>query len=127
MNKSLIDLQRNSKATCVIVKTSEYKKLAPVVSMKSNVSDNFLFSQDIPPFADKINQKSKKNDLCYFVIADIDQVSIEQQDRFVGIVKDREFKGYTLPSNCIIVFTVQDDSTLKNISPRLYHFAVVAI
>lgn len=127
MNKNLVDLQRSSKATCVIVKTSEYKKLSSIVSMKASVSDNFLLSPDIPPFAEKINQKCKKNNLCYFVITEIDQVSTEQQERFVGLVKDREFNNYYLPDNCIIVFTVQDESTLKNISPKLYHFAVVAI
>ena len=126
MNKELIDLQRNSKATCAIIKTDEYNNLSPVVLMKANVSDKFLYSNKKPPFADKLNDKCAKNKLCYFVISQIDEVSTLEQDRFVGLVKDREFNGYILPDNCIIVFTVKDKSTLKNISPDLYHFAVNA-
>ncbi len=125
MNKDLIDLQRNSKATCVIIKTEEYNKLSPVVSMKASVSNKFLLSGDKPPFADKINEKSVKNSICYFVITDIDEVSIDMQERFVGLVKDRELNGYSLPDNCVIVFTVKDKSSIKNISSNLYHFAVI--
>lgn len=126
MIKELIDLQRNSKATCVIVKTDEYKNLSPIISMKANVSDNFLLSDKLPPFAEKLDKKCEKNKVCYFVITEIDNISIENQDRFVGLIKDREFNGYILPDNCIIVLTVKDKSTLKNISPDIFHLAVVA-
>ncbi len=126
MIKELIDLQRNSNATCVIVETDEYNKLSPVISMKASVSDKFLFTGEKPPFANKISERCEKYKLCYFVITDLDTVSIVKQDRFEGLVKDREFNGYTLPNNCIIVFTVKDKSALKNISPNIYRFAVVA-
>ena len=105
MIKELIDLQRNSKATCVIIENVDSEKLSPSVSMKANVSDKFLFTGNKPPFADKINEKCKKYNLCYFVIKGVDEISIEQQNRYVGLVKDREFNGYYLPQNCIIVFT----------------------
>ena len=126
MIKELIDLQRNSKATCVIITNDDYRKLSPTVTMKANVSDKFLFTGGKPPFADKIDNKSNLSKICYFVITGIDELSIEDQNRYVGLVKDRELNGYYLPKNCIIVFTVKDKSTLKNISQDLYHFAVVA-
>lgn len=126
MIKELIDLQRGSKATCAIVKTDDYIKLPSLVSMKASVSDRFLLTGEKPPFADKIEAKSKSNEICYFVITGIDEISTEQQNRYVGLVKDRELNGYYLPDNCIIVFTVKDKLALKNISPELYHFAVVA-
>ena len=126
MIKELIDLQRNSKATCAIIKTDEYNNLSPSISMKANVSDKFLLSSKLPPFAEKLDEKCAKNKICYFIITEIDKISIEQQDRFVGLVKDREFNGYNLPDNCIIVFTVKDKNSLKNISPKIYQFAVVA-
>ena len=126
MIKELIDLQRNSKATCAIIKTDEYNNLSPSISMKANVSDKFLLSSKLPPFAEKLDEKCGKNKICYFIITEIDKISIEQQDRFVGLVKDREFNGYNLPDNCTIVFTVKDKNSLKNISPKIYHFAVVA-
>ncbi len=126
MIKELIDLQRGSKATCAIVRTEDYNKLSSLVSMKASVSDRFLLAGEKPPFADKIEAKSKSNEICYFVITGIDEISTEQQNRYVGLVKDRELNGYYLPNNCIIVFTVKDRLALKNISPELYHFAVVA-
>lgn len=122
MNKELIELQRNSNV-CVIVKANEYKSLSPIVSMNGNVSDSFLAGV---PFAQKLDDKCKEKSLVYFVIKDIDKLSNEKQNRFAGMVKDREFNGYNLPKNCIIVFTVEDESTLKNLSNELYHLAVLA-
>ncbi len=122
MNKDLIDLQRNSKAVCVIVKTDEYKSLSPIVSMEAGVSDSFL---NQVPFANKLNDKCKKYEICYFVIKNIDKIDKPQQDRFVGLVKDREYNGYNLPSNCIIVFTVENEKSLKDVSSEIYRFAVI--
>lgn len=126
MIKELIDLQRNSKATCAIVTNDDYRELSPTVTMKANVSDKFLFTGDKPPFADKIDNKSNSSKICYFVITGIDELSIENQNRYVGLVKDREMNGYYLPDNCVIVFTVKDRNGLKKVSQELYHFAVVA-
>lgn len=126
MIKELVDLQRNSKATCAIVKTDDFAELSPALTMKAKVSDKFLFSGDKPPFADKIDEKSKLDKICYFVITGIDELSVENQNRYVGLVKDREMNGYTLPENCIMVFTVKDKANLKKVSQELYHFAVVA-
>lgn len=126
MIKELIDLQRNSKATCVIIPTGEISKLSPTVKMNANVSDKFLFAGDKPPFAEKIDNKCKLKDICYFVITDIDKLNTNEQDRYISLVKDREMNGYYLPSNCIIVFTVKDKESLKRVSKELYHFAVVA-
>ena len=126
MIKELIDLQRNAKGTCAIIMAENIPDLSPALVMKADVSDNFLFTADKPPFADKIDAKSDSSDLCYFVIAGIDELSIEGQNRYVGLVKDREMNGYYLPENCIIVFTVKDRAGLKKVSQELYHFAVVA-
>ena len=126
MIKELIDLQRNSKATCAIIKTEDIQELSPSLTMKANVSDKFLLTGDKPPFADKIEIKSNLSKICYFVITGIDELSIEDQNRYVGLVKDREMNGYYLPDNCIVVFTVKDRQSLKNVCPELYHFAVVA-
>lgn len=123
MNINLINLQRNSKATCVVIKNEDYNKLSPYVSIKAKVSDNFLFSTT---FSQKIDEKSEKSEVSYFIIQNIDEVSEELQARFIGLVKDREINGYALPDNCIIVFTVKDEEGLKSIIPQLYHFVVVA-
>lgn len=127
MIKELIDLQRNSKATCAIIKTNECKLLVPAVVIDSSIDDKFLFLSSKPIFAEKIMTESAKNDICYLVIKDIDKVSASLQDRFVGLVKDRQIEDFVLPNNCVVVFSVCDKNSLKNVSPKLYHFAVVAI
>lgn len=125
MNKDLIELQRNCNATCVVVLDSEYKKLSNGVAIKSSVSDNFLLKQT-NKFMDKLENLSKKTEICYFIISNIDEVSFELQERFIPLVKDREIEKYNLPKNCIIVLTVKDEKSYAKISPKLYHFCVVA-
>ncbi len=125
MLKELIKFQRYSKATCVVInQDDDFTELSPVVIMKAGVKDDFLLAGR-PPFADVIDQKCETNELCFFVITEIDKEPIESQNRYVGLVKDREFNGYELPDNCIIIFTVKDKKSLKKISPDLFHFAVV--
>lgn len=125
MLKELVDLQRNSAGTCAVILTDDCKNLKPSVTIKAQVSDKFLNASK-PQFASDLDKVSAKNELCYFVITDIDQVSFEQQERFESLVKDREHNGYYLPKNCIVVFTVKDKFSLSKISPILYHFMVVA-
>ena len=126
MIKELIDLQRNSKATCAIIENKDIRKLYPGVAIKANVSDKFLFAHSRPPFADIIEKKNKNSEICYLVIKGIDEISIDQQNRYNGLVKDRELNRYFLPDNCVIVFTVENRNGLKKVSKELYHFAVVA-
>lgn len=125
MVKEIVDLQRFSKATCAIIENKDIKTLPNVVLMEAEVKNVSLFG-DTPIFASKLDAVSAKSELCYFVITDIDKIDVEQQNRFVGLVKDREINDYNLPNNCIVVFSVDDKEDLKNISAELYHFATVA-
>ena len=67
-----------------------------------------------------------KEGIDYFIITEIDKLKENLQDKYYQIVKDREFNGYKLPENMIIVLTVEDRESLKKISQELYHFCVVA-
>lgn len=127
MNKFLLELQKGCNATCAIISTSEYKELIPSVAMNANVSDKFLFGSGVPPFADKLDAKAKQCNVCYFIIYGLDTLSIDAQNRYVGLVKDREMNGYNLPRNVVVVFTVDGQERLNKVSAELYHFAVVAI
>ena len=127
MNKTLIDLQIGISAVCAIVLQNEYKKLTPIVSMEANVSDKFLFTTPLPPFANKINELTKKYDKCYFVIKNFDLISKEKQKRFLPIIKDRCLYNYVLPNNCIIILTVQNTSSLVKIDTQIYKHCIVCI
>lgn len=126
MIKQLVDLQRNSKATCAVIRTAEYKKLSPAVSVRADIDNQLLFGGKKPVFADKLDEVSRKAEICYLLIAGLDTISLDAQNRYVGLVKDRIINDYTLPNNAIIVFTVKDKTSLKNISPEINHFSVVA-
>ena len=129
MNKDLIELQQNVKAISVIVKTEECKQLSPTLAFPADVSDKFLFADAKPPFADKIDEKSKKagDGICYLVITDIDQIDIKQQNRYISLVKNRVINNYHLPDNCIIVFTVKNKTAIKKMSPDLYDLTILAL
>ena len=70
--------------------------------------------------------RSNKEELRYLVITKIDEINADAQDKFYHIVKDREFRGYKLPEDIIIVLTVKNNENLKNIKQELHHFCVVA-
>jgi hypothetical protein len=128
MNKELIELQRGCSATCVVILEDHYKELGQVFVMDANISDENLFAKPLgnPIFKEKLDSISSNNNLMYFVIRGISEIKEELQNRYVGLVKDREFGGYSLPDNVILVFTVKTREELQKISKELYHFCVIA-
>ena len=125
MNKQLIELQKGCNATCVLLKGEEYKQLLTGVVIKANISDKFLLKQT-SIFMEKVIKQSQKQSITYLIITNIDEVSFETQERFIGIVKDREIEGYLIPENCVIIFTVKDENNYAKVSPKLYQFCVRA-
>ncbi len=118
INKELIELQKGCKANCVIIQNEDIKELDSklLVSSTCNINDLLkIFKENI---------SSKKYD--YFVIKEIDKINSNEQDKYYQIVKDREFYGYKLPEELVIVLTVENKEGLKNILNKLYHLCVVA-
>jgi len=128
MNKELIELQRGCGATCVVILEEHYKELGQILIIDANIGDEYLFARPLgnPIFREKLDTISSNGNLTYFVIRGISEINEELQNRYVGLVKDRDFNGYKLPGNIILVFTVKTREELKNISKELYHFCVVA-
>ena len=128
MNKNLIELQRGCGAACVVILEEHYKELGQVLIMNANIGDEHLFANPLgnPIFKEKLDAISSNGNLTYFVIKGISEINEELQNRYVGLVKDREFGGYNLPDNIILVFTVKTREELQKISKELYHFCVVA-
>lgn len=129
MNKELIELQRGSKATCVVVKNSDLNKLGNAVHMDSRINDSWLFGAKMgnPIIKEKVDIVSKNGEIGYFVITNFDSLSVDEQNKYVPIIKDRELLGYTLPDNIIILLSIENKESLKNISSEIYHFCVVSI
>lgn len=120
INKDLIELQKNCKATCVVIQNEDIEKLDSKVLVSSNCEDNEL----LKIFKEKISNTDDKFE--FFIVEKIDNLNVSKQNKFYQIVKDREFNGYTLPNDVIIVLTVENRDRLKNISSELYNLCVVA-
>ena len=117
INMDLVELQKGCQATCVIIEGEDIDKLDSKVVINSNCIDSELINTVKAMGSEQPS---------YFVIEKIDEIDMEVQDRFYQIVKDREFNGYELPKDTIIVLTVKNKEGLKNISQELYHLSVVA-
>ena len=118
INKELIELQKGCNATCVVIRNEDIKELESKILVDSTCNTNDL----IKIFKENIS--NEKYD--YLVIEEIDKINLNEQNKYYQIVKDREFLGYNLPENIIIVLTVKSKETLKNISQNLYNLCVVA-
>lgn len=127
MNKELVELQIGCKSTCVIIFDFYYKDLGRSVIMNASIGNEYLFGRKTknPIFREKLDMLSVDGNTTYFVIRNIDKLSIDMQNRYVGLVKDREFLGYDLPKNVVIVFTVEDIESLKKVSKELYHLSAL--
>ncbi len=119
IDKELIELQKGCPATCVVIPNEDCKELDSKIIIDSNSNDNELLTT----FKENISNKEELN---YFIISEIDKLDESLQNKYYQIVKDREFCGYKLPKDMIIVLTVKDREGLKNISQELYNLCVVA-
>lgn len=125
MNQELVELQRGS-TTGAIILDSMYQNLGQTAYMDASIEDTYLFHYGNPIFKSKLEQLSSNGKTTYFVIRRIDALITVQQEKYIGLIKDREFMGYSIPSNVIIVFTVASKESLKNIAPNLYQLCVAA-
>lgn len=120
INKDLIELQRNCSATCAVILTEDCKKLENSFIIDAKISYTEL--NDIVK-----KRIIKEENLKYLIIKGIDKVEKKEQEKYVGLVKDRIIFNNYLPQELIIVFTVENSNNLKQISKDLYHFCVVAL
>ncbi len=127
MNIDLIEIEKYNDLTAIVILDEYIDKLGKVLIMDANISDEYLFKGSFgnPIFKRQLDELSKNNDFVYFVIKKIDEIDYDLQNRYIGLVKDREFLGYNLPSNVKIVFTICSDENIKKISKDLYHFCTV--
>ncbi len=119
INKELIELQKGCVATCVVIQSEDCKQLDSKIIVNADSNDSELLTT----FKENISNKEEQD---YFIISEIDKLNESLQNKYYQIVKDREFHGYKLPKDMVIVLTVKDREGLKKISQELYHFCIVA-
>lgn len=129
MNKELIEIQCKDNLSAIIILNEYIQELGQVLAMDASIEDEYLFANPYgnPIFKKQLDDLSQKTNIVYFVIKSITEIDEELQNKYIGLIKDREFCGYNLPYNVIIVFTINKKEELKKISKELYHFCTVAI
>jgi len=118
IDKELMELQKGIEATCVVISNEDCKEL----DYKFIINAKSSYNELVNIFKNNISENEELN---YCVIEGIDEISEEEQNAYYHIVKDREINGYKLPNETIIVLTVKDKNTLKNISRELYNLCVI--
>ena len=119
INKELIEVQKGCGATCVVIQNEDCRELDSKIIVNADSNDSELFTT----FKENISNKDVFN---YFFFCEFYFLIDNLKDKYYHFVKDRDFSGYKLAQNMIIVLTVKDREGLKKISQELYHFCVVA-
>lgn len=127
IDQELIEEQLGCNSTCVVILQEDVNTLKNSYNVKVDESNSNIILGELNKENLKINLDKlvKENDITYLVIEEIDKIDEIKQEKYIGLIKDREFRGYNIPDNVIIVITIKDKDSLKKISSELYHFCVV--
>lgn len=128
IDQELIEEQLGCNSTCVVILQEDVNTLKNSYNVKVDESNSNIILGELNKEDLKINLDKlvKENDITYLVIEEIDKIDEIKQEKYIGLIKDREFRGYNIPDNVIIVITIKNKDSLKKISSELYHFCVVA-
>ena len=62
----------------------------------------------------------------YLVFTEVDKASARQQNEIYELVKDRQIRNTRLPENTVIILTIEEEMSVKRLSPDLYHLCTIA-
>ena len=128
IDQELIDEQKGCRSICAIILQEDVKVLENSYNVKVDESDSNILLGELNKsnLENNLDKLAKENDIIYFVIEEIDKIDFNKQKKYINLIKNREFRGYKIPDNVIIVITIENKESLKKISPELYHFCIVA-
>ena len=104
------------------------KLLKNVYDVKADNSNSNMILVELNKenLKNNLDKLTEENNIAYLIIEEIDKLDSKQQEKYINIIKNREFRGYYLPKNVIIALTIKSKENLSKISSELYHFCVVA-
>ena len=86
---------------------------------KSELNGHYEEIEFCPPTWYKELLEKSKLDYVILVIENINDVSVEEQNKFIEILKYNKISTFTLPKNCLIIVTCSDLNN-KKISEEVY-------
>lgn len=86
---------------------------------KEELNGHYEDTEFCPPswYKELIEESKKK--YCVLVIENINEVSLEEQTKFIEILKYKKISTFDLPKNCVIIVTCTDLSN-KKINEEVY-------
>ena len=90
---------------------------------KSELNGHYEGITFCPPMWYKELIEKSKNNYCILVIGNINEISMEEQTKFVEILKYKKISTFDLPKNCLIIATCTDLSKNK-INEEVYSLLV---
>lgn len=127
MNKERLNLLENYIKTGVaplLIENIPSDLFSNSVVLKSNIDKSELNGhyEDIefcPPTWYKELLEKSKLDYVILVIENINDISVEEQNKFIEILKYNKISTFTLPKNCLIIVTCSNLNN-KKISEEVY-------
>lgn len=121
MNKERLDLLENyirSGMSPLLVQDMPSAFFSNIVIIKSNIdrselNGHYENTDFIPPLWYKELVEKSKTKPVVLMIENINEISLEEQTKFVELLKYRKISTFELPRNCLVIATCSDLSTNK--------------
>lgn len=121
MNKERLDLLENyirSGMSPLLVQDMPSTFFSNIVIIKSNIdrselNGHYENTDFIPPLWYKELVEKSKTKPVVLMIENINEISLEEQTKFVELLKYRKISTFELPRNCLVIATCSDLSTNK--------------
>ncbi len=96
--------------TCVIIKSN---------IDKSELNGHYENTEFCPPLWYKELLDKSKTDMTVLVIENINEIPLEEQTKFIEILKYKKVSTFELPKNCLVIVTCSD-LTANKINEEIY-------
>ncbi len=129
MEEKLLKIIESNKNSVLLIESNEDIVLPNSISISSSIDSKDLGilsdvkGQKIPQWLMALMLAEKKNKKIILVINDIDQVDLEEQNKFVGLITFKGVNGYKFDSKTQIILTCND---LNKVNEKLKNLVIIA-
>ena len=121
MNKERLDLLENyikSEISPLLVQNIPFNFFNNLVVIKSNIDKSELNghyenADFCPPLWYKELLEKSKTNMTVLIIENINEIPLDEQTKFIEILKYKKVSTFELPKNCLVIVTCSDLTTNK--------------
>lgn len=127
MNKERLDLLENyikSEISPLLVQNMPFNFFNNLVVIKSNIDKSELNghyenTDFCPPLWYKELLEKSKTNMTVLIIENINELPLDEQTKFIEILKYKKVSTFELPKNCLVIVTCSD-LTANKINEEVY-------